>query len=471
MIPTDEQKAVLDAVASTREGALKIAAGPGTGKTAVLRMAAERLHDLGHSKILYLAYNKSLSIEAGAKFQGLADVRTIHSLAYRDMRVRQTRRALSPGIPARVYADILGVSPSSDRVKAMDPVLKRFFQSEATQILPEHARPSAKGGLDIETVVGDACDCFEALRPETGTRLPLTHDLYLKAWQLNGAPGLMAYHTVLLDEAQDASPIIVNALSRARHAIYVGDEHQQIYAWLGAVDAMSRISGPRMQLTHSFRFGPTIADAANRILDLKGADVSFRLRGNPTLDSTIASIDTSTDHTRIYWTNNALMDDFLFLYDIGRRPGLVSDSGEFTRLLASAWALYSGVTRKVRHPYVRKFDNFDDFRNAASARGGDANYALTIIDTLAERTSTVIEQMQSSSTDPRTWLTTAHRSKGAEWAQVLISADFDDLLDPDDGASKGASDEKWNLAYVAITRAQQRLELQSTVLSDLLGFD
>lgn len=466
MIPTDEQQAILRAVTKKSRGPLKIAAGPGTGKTALLCMAAASLQNVRPGKILYLAYNKSLAQEAKEKFRGLAEVRTIHSLAYEAMRVRQAHRTVVSRISPRVYAQILDIDSTSERAKAVDDVLKRFVQSEATEIALDHVQRSTKSGLDADTLTTDARDCFEALRPETSTRLPLSHDIYLKAWQVNGAPGLHDYPTVMLDEAQDASPIIIDALSRAAHAIYVGDEHQQIYAWLGAIDALTRINGPKFQLTQSFRFGPAIAAAANRILDLKHADPAFRLRGNSTLHSTIGSVDIDRDHTRIYWTNDALIDDFLFLHDIGRRP-CFAVGDDFTSLLRAAWSLHTGVSRRVRHDYVRRFDNFADFRDAAKIRGGDAHYAAVLIDALQERTPEVIARLQSPPDGARTWQTTAHRSKGSEWPQVLISSDFDDLLDPD---SAGApSEQALNLVYVAITRAQNNLELQSTVLEDILA--
>ena len=47
--------------------------------------------------------------------------------------------------------------------------------------------------------------------------------------------------------------------------IYVGDAHQQIYAWRGAVNAMQQLPMPESRLTTSFRFGEEIADVANNL--------------------------------------------------------------------------------------------------------------------------------------------------------------------------------------------------------------
>ena len=59
------------------------------------------------------------------------------------------------------------------------------------------------------------------------------HDGYLKLWAL-GRPKLAA-DFVLLDEAQDSNPVMLDVLSRqAAQVVYVGDRHQQIYQWRGA---------------------------------------------------------------------------------------------------------------------------------------------------------------------------------------------------------------------------------------------
>lgn len=471
MIPTAEQQAVLDAVAKQRRGALKIHAGPGTGKTAVLRMIGDRLHKQGRNRILYLAYNRALANEAKAKFEGLADVMTIHALANRALRVKRSGRRIVSKLDDRDAARILGVQAQggSRRIAAATQTLKAFLQSADTAPSEAHVPKTYREGEDAASIVADARDLFAALRADSGERrLPITHDIYLKTWHLTGAPGLDRYDTVLLDEAQDANPMVVQALAHAPHAVYVGDEHQQIYAFIGAVDALARIEGPTLVLSQSFRFGPAIAEAANRLLALKSKPGTFRLRGTPSIDSRIERVDVKQEHTRLYWTNAAMIEDLVFLADVGRAPMLAAGGEELARVLASAWALHEGQHRRVRHPFVRLFANWDDFAEAGARRGGEAAHAVQIIDLFEQRVPEVIERLQSdpAHVEVKAWLTTAHKAKGREWPQVLISDDFDDLIDNDDG--KAPSDHDINLAYVAITRAMHRLELQSDALADIV---
>ena len=73
------------------------------------------------------------------------------------------------------------------------------------------------------------------------------HDIYLKLWALS-KPVIPA-DFILFDEAQDADPLMMGILSnQPNQVIYVGDAHQQIYEWRGAVNAMKRLPLPQTLL-------------------------------------------------------------------------------------------------------------------------------------------------------------------------------------------------------------------------------
>ena len=74
---------------------------------------------------------------------------------------------------------------------------------------------------------------------------------------------------------------------RNTQVIYVGDAHQQIYAWRGAVNAMQQLPLPESRLTTSFRFGESIAQNANAILGALNEKVP--LLGNPLLNSKVVN--------------------------------------------------------------------------------------------------------------------------------------------------------------------------------------
>ena len=98
----------------------------------------------------------------------------------------------------------------------------------------------------------------------------MTHAGYLKLWQL-GRPRLFAkYDAVMLDEAQDCSPVIAHVvLAQKCPRIIVGDRHQAIYGFTGAKDALGAVTGAGVRvrrLCRCFRFGRRIASAANLLL-------------------------------------------------------------------------------------------------------------------------------------------------------------------------------------------------------------
>ena len=97
----------------------------------------------------------------------------------------------------------------------------------------------------------------------------------------------------MFDEAQDADPIMLNVLNnQSAQVIYVGDRHQQIYAFRGAVNAMQSLEIPETRLSQSFRFGQDIADLANTIL-FNVLDEEIPLRGFEQIESQVCEVHDS----------------------------------------------------------------------------------------------------------------------------------------------------------------------------------
>ena len=119
----------------------------------------------------------------------------------------------------------------------------------------------------------------------------LEHDHYLKYWALSKP--VINTDFILFDEAQDADPIMLNVLNnQSAQVIYVGDRHQQIYAFRGAVNAMQSLEIPETRLSQSFRFGQDIADLANTIL-FNVLDEEIPLRGFEQIESQVCEVHDS----------------------------------------------------------------------------------------------------------------------------------------------------------------------------------
>lgn len=120
--PTGEQMIALDLFKSG--GNLAIEAGAGTGKTSTLILLAQSTPRRGQ----YLAFNKAIVQEAGAKFPGSVTCSTAHSLAFRAVghqyrdRLSKSRRMRSLDI-----ANHLGIGPLAFSVGEMNKALGTPF--------------------------------------------------------------------------------------------------------------------------------------------------------------------------------------------------------------------------------------------------------------------------------------------------------------------------------------------------------
>ena len=112
-----------------------------------------------------------------------------------------------------------------------------YCQSKDREITMRHTPvfldgqgPSAADNYDYANqLVGQARLLWsEMVKP--GSRVLVTHDVYLKLWAVSGPR--LSYSTILLDEAQDTSELMIDVLRRQTHAQLViwGDENQAIYA-------------------------------------------------------------------------------------------------------------------------------------------------------------------------------------------------------------------------------------------------
>src|SRR5665647_946731 len=104
----------------------------------------------------------------------------------------------------------------------------------------------------------------EALAKMDKAEIDVTHDFYLKKFQLSMP--LLNYDYILFDEGQDASAAMLDVFLRQKAAkVIVGDTHQQIYSWRYAVNSLEKVDFKKFNLSRSFRFSQGIADLAMEI--------------------------------------------------------------------------------------------------------------------------------------------------------------------------------------------------------------
>jgi hypothetical protein len=465
--PTEEQAAILDAAATGKTVA--ISAGAGTGKTSTLRLIASARPK---TKMLYVAYNKAIQVEAEKSFPSNVTAKTAHSLAYKEFGAPMRDRLSGPRMRGADTARILGVRAdfgfgeqriftASAQASLAIGMVARFCRSADPVIAPGHL-VAPEGLTDDEAtalarhLLPLARRAWADLTAGPRGKCHPTHDVYLKQWQLS-KPSLTGFDVILYDESQDADPAIADVVEHQAHAqlIAVGDSAQSIYSWRGAGNFLHRVNAEhRLMLTQSWRFGQAVAGEANVWLGVVGTDM--RLTGNPKRASKLESLD--RPETILCRSNAGTIDALLDAHDHGVRVHLVGDGKEMLALARAAERLQDG--KPAGHLELAAFTSWDQVVEYAEKdpAGSDLAVAVRMIEkygadgvvaaidgTVAERSAQLI-------------VSTAHKAKGLEWGKVRIAGDFPEPLDKRTGKPLPIPRADAMLAYVAVTRAMDTLD-------------
>lgn len=462
-------------LAVTRKEHIKINALAGTGKTSTLRAIAAHLP---RQKILYLAFNKSVQMEASNSFASNVIARTIHSLAYRSMGIFESpwQRKLAARTTLKDYASFLGMDLRASRamktIFCLREAIKVFQHSSDVTPSSKHIPSSEWMSVSSKEEKQWICDIVDEHAPRFWKRMmdpkelsfAITHDTYLKLWQLTG-PNIQGIDVIMLDEAQDANPVMIDILQKQKiRLILVGDSWQQIYSFRGAVNAMETIETPLgSYLTQSFRFGQHIADLANCILKLRSAPKL--LRGHPSKESKLGPIPKGKKYTVIFRYNIELLEEALALASKNFKIHVIGSLEKTASLVMDVYHLFTSEKSRIRDSKIKSFKNWaeleanfdilDDVELKKSFRFVERyNYETPKI------IATVLKADAESPEASDMILTTGHKSKGQEWRNVRISEDFCDSV-------QNGEHEELNLLYVAITRAIEHLEIPPQILEAL----
>ncbi|MFD7068300.1 UvrD-helicase domain-containing protein [Streptomyces sp. NPDC059913] len=469
--PTDEQTRAADHFRAGDHVALQ--AGAGTGKTSTLALLSRNTNRRGR----YIAYNRAIAHDAATRFPRTVTCKTAHSLAYAAIGHRYARRLDAPRRPAWRTGQDLGITkPTCIGDHALMPTtlsntvlrtVTRFCHSADLELTNHHV--PALRGLDSPTAHEQLADlvlpyarkAWEDLqRPDEGI-VRFDPDHFLKIWSLTN-PRIPA-EFLLLDEAQDTNPVVEHIFNNQRdHAqlILVGDSAQAIYHWRGAKDVMTAFDGTHLTLSRSFRFGPRLAEEANRWLAI--AQAPIRLTGTDTMPTEIGPL-THPDAI-LCRTNVGAMKHVMNLLAADIPVALVGGGASLRALALAARELKAG--RRTSHPELVLFPTWETVQEYATHDpcGRDLQPLVDLVD--AHGTDAILTAVSRLTTEDHAQVTisTAHKAKGREWARVQIADDFTPPKDTDEQDSQGRpvpgpiNDSEARLAYVAVTRARTHLD-------------
>jgi len=486
---THEQQAIIRS-----QGNIKINAVAGSGKTTTLIEYA-RSRPRG-SRILYLAFNRTVRTEASKKFSelGLDNVRveTAHSLAYKSIVFQHRYKVRNQGYNTFQIAQILGLQARGEKhieyivANHINKFISYFCNSDHKKVkdlqyLDIVSDPQAKTFVKrFYKIIENQTRRFLAKMDRN--EIEITHDFYLKKFQLS-AP-VLPYDYILFDEAQDASGAMLDIILRQPATkVIVGDSHQQIYGWRFAVNSLDKVPFDTYHLTHSFRFGSGTARLATEILKWKAyldLPAKIKIRGK-------GKFKEKKSEAVIGRTNLGLLMkaiDFLTGDQKVKKIHFEGNINSYTYAgdgasLYDVLNLYNLKKEYIRNDLIKAMTSFSELEEyVEKTEDMELDLLIKIIREYGSQITDLIQTLKEKHTEEKEEadliFTTVHRSKGMEYDVVHLVDDFIDdkkIFQQKEEIKKGevstaALNEEINLLYVAITRSKNLLYIPENLLPE-----
>ena len=485
---TSEQLAIIGST-----GDIKINAVAGSGKTTTIIEYARAQPKT--ARILYLAFNRSVKIEAEKRFldKGLLNVKveTAHSLAFKNVVYRNNYKVRPQGYKTHEIAEMLGLKGSGEKhaeyivANHINKFLTYFCNSDKGKV-PDLNYLDVIHDDKARSFVANFYDYIQSqtrllLSKMDKGEIEIIHDFYLKKFQLSQP--VLPYDYILFDEGQDASAAMLGIfLKQPAVKVIVGDTHQQIYAWRYAVNSLDKADFTQYQLSTSFRFSQDLANLGVETLNLKnliiehkpvvitGAGNSQGLATKAVLARTnlglllkaIEYVQEKADLKNIYFEGNinsyTYADEGASLYDVLH--------------------LYNGKRLQIRDNLIKAMKDMEELEDyIEKTEDVQLGMMVEIVREYGNRIPGIIKSIKDrhvpdNEKDKASIIfSTVHRSKGMEYDAVQLVNDFiteeritklkADVNTPINGAKLI---EEINLLYVAITRTKNILHIPEQLL-------
>jgi superfamily I DNA/RNA helicase len=473
-------------------GDIKINAVAGSGKTTtIIEYSKTRPKK---SRILYLAFNRSVKNEAEQKFASLGldniKVETAHSHAYKDIVFRFNYNVKAQGYKTYEVAEILKLRRRKEKhfelitANHINRFVNYFCNSNAKKVRQLNYLDVVSDPLTFEFVQKNydyiEKHTREFLAKMDKGEIAITHDFYLKKFQLL-KPNL-GYDYILFDEGQDASPAMLDVfLNQNATKVIVGDSHQQIYSWRFAINSLESVDFKAFPLTLSFRFPQDIANLAveilnwkkliceQQILNIKGAGGKDSQKLNATLARTnlgllSKAIDFVTEKTKpqtLFFEGN--LNSYFY-----------SDEGAS---LFDVLNLYNHNHEMIKDNLIKSMNDFSELEEYVD-KTEDTQLAMLVEivkkyeNDLPRLIRLIRDSTVENKNDAKMIFSTVHRSKGMEYGTVFLHNDFISQKKIKRLVEKRNEtpidipkiNEEVNILYVAVTRVIKNLFIPQNYL-------
>jgi F-box protein, helicase, 18 len=483
-----------DIIAST--GNIKINAVAGSGKTSTMIEYAKTRP--ATSKILYLAFNKSVKLEAAKKFadKGLTNVKseTAHSLAYKHIVFQKNYKVRAQGYKTNEIAELLNLQGNEEKhteyviANHINKFIAYFCNSDKQKVqdlnyLDTVTDPKAK------TFVSSFYDYIAKqtrilLGKMDKGEIEITHDFYLKKFQLSNPK--LKYDYILFDEGQDASAAMLDIFfKQPATKVIVGDTHQQIYGWRFAVNSLEKADFKTYHLSTSFRFSQDIANLAMDVLKFKqhidlyqpititGKGNSKEIKTKAVLARTnlgllLKAIEYVTEKNKvkhIYFEGNinsyTYADDGTSLYDVLN--------------------LYNKKFHLIKDKLIKAMKDLDELEDyIEKTEDVQLSMMVEIVREYGNEIPDIVKAIKEKHIEndekekAEMIFSTVHRCKGMEYDAIELVNDFitEEKLEQIKEEKKAEEinytklNEEINLLYVAITRTKNSIQIPETLMPE-----
>lgn len=434
------------------------------------------------ARALYICFNRANAEEARRKFGGHVECKSTHAVAWAAVGRHYKNQLVNGSWKARLLQEEIKL-PDVRTAALAQGVLNNFFSSadESPNVLHALSVGDQYGANEAELDRAmDAARVAWSRMQSPGQSISVPHDAYLKRWALS-APQL-PFDQIILDEAQDTNPVIVDVIRKQRSAnmLLIGDRHQAIYGFRKANNAMELfcdMGATVLKIPKTWRFGPDIARVANALLfHFKNEDTEIVGAGPAKPRARGASVKVILSRTNAGLFREAAEVEGRGIHWVGGIEGYRVDS------LMDAWHLQCGKKDQIYDPVMRMYQSWRQFEDEAeSTQDPEARLLCKFINTYGKDTPGLVrafrEHALPAQDGARLVLSTAHKAKGLDFDQVTIGDDFECInkaqkfMRDNAGVLEEVQRQEINLLYVAITRARHELILNNETKNFLAKLD
>lgn len=491
-----EQRAAVTAPAD----AVIVLAGAGSGKTTVLtRRIAHRIEDASADAEHMLAITFTREAAAQLKMRSPRGIHTgtFHAVAFALLRQRLTD--LNKTVPTILTNRNGMMREAAQTLRMQTPIFEALTEYEWMQAraLSPNDYPAAATAAKRSAKAPDALvrlfEEYERLKKfrgvlDIGDLLVRATDEINRSVDYAGAVH-WRYRHLLVDEAQDMNPQqfeFLEALRGGRRDIFiVGDPLQAIYGWNGAdprlFDNLPQTLGGAtvVHLRNNYRCSPVVVDAGLHVLRSNGIAAEATA---VKLDGEAITVDTFDDETAEAngiatlvstsrrgvrrWADVAVLVRTRVQRDlvVGAlekagipvsasaasavvAPLLQEVAALTNRYVLADWSLELRIASEKDSPEHELAVLVDDFLAAHPVGPANGNMFMSWFNTSAPRPTG----------DDGVEVLTFHAAKGREWHTVFIAGAEKGVLPHSSARTPAQRAEEVRLAYVAVTRAAERL--------------